>query len=91
MISPLIFRLLVYSQNNISEDKVVYEEPDVLGQVISLILPIGWPLLSLIALIMILKAEFKNPIDKLIWLIVSFIPIIGPILFLAIGRKQRKE
>ena len=47
-------------------------------------------ILWLIFLIDILKSDFKNSIDKLIWiLIITFIPIIGLILYPFIGKKQR--
>lgn len=46
----------------------------------------------LIFLIDILKSEFKNSSDKLIWLLViTFIPIIGLILYLVIGKKQKRK
>jgi hypothetical protein len=46
----------------------------------------------LIFLIDILKSDFKNSIDKLIWiLIITFIPIIGLILYPIIGKKQRTK
>ncbi len=46
-------------------------------------------ILWLWALIDCVKREFK-PNDKLIWvLIIIFLPLIGSILYLAIGRKQR--
>jgi hypothetical protein len=44
----------------------------------------------LIALIDILRSEFKGPNDKLIWvLVILFVPILGPILYLVIGRKNK--
>ena len=44
---------------------------------------------GLYSLITILKNDFKNPIDKIAWLlIVIFVPAIGIILFLIFGRKQ---
>jgi len=43
----------------------------------------------LIALISILRNDFKDSTTKLIWvLVVLFMPIIGSILYFAIGRKQ---
>lgn len=44
--------------------------------------------LFIIVLIDLLKHNFKKDIDKLIWFLVIFIPIIGPVLYLIIGRKQ---
>jgi hypothetical protein len=52
-----------------------------------LILPIM--ILPFICLISILRNEFKNQ-DKLIWVIVVlFLPFIGPLLYLIMGRSQR--
>lgn len=45
--------------------------------------------LFLIALIDILKNSFKENINKLIWVIIVFIPILGPILYYFVGRKQK--
>jgi hypothetical protein len=56
--------------------------------VIGLFLPIF--LLPFIALISILRNQFKGSSDKLIWvLVVIFLPILGSILYFAIGRAQR--
>ncbi len=47
-------------------------------------------LLWLWALIDLLKSSFGNSINKLVWLIVIvFIPVIGPLLYLLIGRNQK--
>ena len=66
----------------------IYEQADnVLGiwQIIMLIV-IALPV---IALISILRNEFKNH-DKLIWvLVVLFLPFLGPILYFMIGRPKR--
>jgi len=44
----------------------------------------------LIAAIDILKNRFVSDIEKLIWiLVVIFVPLIGPTLYLVIGRKQK--
>ena len=46
--------------------------------------------LYLYTLIDILKSEFTNSINKIIWLIaVIFLPILGIILYFFIGRKQK--
>lgn len=46
-------------------------------------------ILPLICLISILKNEFKNQ-NKLIWVIVViFLPFLGPLLYLIMGRSQR--
>lgn len=66
-------------------------ETDYFGLFLSYLIPIGAPMLWLIAIIMILKTEFKSPTDKLIWVIISFVPLLGPILFFLIGRKQKSN
>lgn len=46
-------------------------------------------LLPIIALISVLKNDFKNN-DKLIWVLVAlFLPFFGPILYFIIGRPKR--
>jgi hypothetical protein len=53
--------------------------------VIFLVLTIVW----VIALLEILKSEFKNN-NKIIWLLtVMLVPFIGAIIYLIIGRNQR--
>jgi len=50
---------------------------------------IFWPVIALIALIDILKNEFKGN-DKLIWvLVVLFFPGLGSLLYLIMGRKRK--
>jgi hypothetical protein len=66
-----------------------YNEPNILATILSLIIPIGIPLLWLITVVIILKSEFESPVDKLIWIILSFVPVVGPVLFFVIGTKQR--
>ena len=46
-------------------------------------------LLFLWSAIDVLKNQFANSVDKLIWLIVVLMPLFGPIFYLTIGRKQR--
>jgi len=47
-------------------------------------------LIIIIPLIDILKSTFPSTNDKLLWvLIVIFLPIIGAILYFAIGQKQK--
>jgi hypothetical protein len=44
------------------------------------------------ALADILKSEFKDANNKLIWLfVVLVLPIIGAIIYLTIGRKQKAD
>ena len=57
-----------------------------------LILPfflLGTFILFLIVVIDILKNRFESATDKLIWVLVVLIPLIGPILYIFIGRKQK--
>lgn len=58
-----------------------------------LILPLlflGALILFLIAVIDVLKNRFETATDKLIWiLVIIFVPLIGPILYVTIGRKQK--
>ncbi len=59
---------------------------------------IAWQIITLcsiilwiVCLISILKNDFKNN-DKLIWVIVViFVPILGSILYLLVGRKSRLQ
>lgn len=47
-------------------------------------------LLWLWALVDLLTSEFENSINKLIWaLVIIFLPVLGAILYLLIGRKQK--
>lgn len=60
-----------------------------LGTAIWLILLLLTMLFPLICLISILRNKFKNQ-DKLIWVIVViFLPFLGPLLYLIMGRNQR--
>ncbi len=48
-------------------------------------------IISIIALVDILKSDFRG-INKIIWvMVVFFFPIIGPVLYLIIGRKQKED
>jgi hypothetical protein len=47
-------------------------------------------ILSVWALIDILKSNFRESTNKIVWLlVVLFLPILGVILYFAIGRSQR--
>lgn len=49
-------------------------------------------ILWLWAIIDLLKRDFSNSTNKLIWaLIIIFVPFIGSILYLIIGRKQKSN
>lgn len=40
----------------------------------------------------ILRSDFKTDIDKLVWVIVvAVLPIVGAVLYLLIGRKQKRD
>jgi hypothetical protein len=42
------------------------------------------------ALIEVLKSNFQNDTNKLIWvLVILFVPVLGGLLYFIIGRKQR--
>lgn len=49
-------------------------------------------LLPILALVSILRSDFKDKTNKLLWvLIILFLPFIGPVLYFLIGRKQRMQ
>ena len=48
------------------------------------------PILSITALINLLKNEFTG-YNKIIWLFIIWIPFIGPILYFTISKKQKKH
>lgn len=40
----------------------------------------------------ILRSDFKTDIDKLVWVIVvAVLPIVGAVLYLLIGRQQKRD
>ena len=46
----------------------------------------------IIALIDILKSDFRDTNDKIIWaLVVIFLPVIGSILYFLIGKSQKTQ
>lgn len=50
----------------------------------------GFFLFPLIMLIDVVRSSFRDPNDKLIWvLIILFLPFFGALLYLIIGRNQR--
>lgn len=54
-----------------------------------LIFGFGGLILFLWALIDVLRRQFTNPNDKVLWIVlIVFIGWLGPILYLAIGRKK---
>jgi hypothetical protein len=47
-------------------------------------------LLPIIALVDVIRSDFRGSNDKLIWVIVIlFLNVIGALLYLVMGRKQR--
>lgn len=59
----------------------------ILGQIIILVSII---ILFLVAIKDILKSKFESDNDKLIWvLLVILVPVIGPLLYISIGKKQK--
>jgi beta-lactamase regulating signal transducer with metallopeptidase domain len=60
------------------------------GLIIWSVLPVASLVLMVIALMNVLRSDFKDSASKLIWVIVIlFIPLVGSILYFSIGRKQR--
>jgi uncharacterized membrane protein YhaH (DUF805 family) len=58
-------------------------------QIIILLLALSGIILTIMALIDILKSEFKGN-DKIVWvLVVLFFNLIGAILYFTIGKKQK--
>lgn len=54
-----------------------------------LVFGLGGFILFLWALIDVLRRQFQNPNDKILWIVlIVFIGWLGPILYLAIGRKK---
>ena len=58
-----------------------------------------WTILSIlsviflaVALFSVLRSTFKDSTVKLMWvLVIVFVPFIGPVLYLTIGRKQKLQ
>ena len=58
--------------------------------IIPLVVVLGIMGFFIYVLVDILKSEFTNSINKIIWLIaVIFLPILGIVLYFFIGRKQK--
>ena len=62
-------------------------------EILLILVFLGIPLaLWLWALVDLVKSDFKNSINKLVWLIlIVFLPVLGAILYLLIGRGQKVE
>ncbi|AKQ47091.1 hypothetical protein TH63_17920 [Rufibacter radiotolerans] len=61
------------------------------SEILMLLFFAGIPVLLLLwALIDVLTSIFANSIEKLIWLAtIVFVPVLGAILYLVLGRKQK--
>ncbi len=59
-------------------------------EIILLMIPLTYFALIAFCLVDILRSDFKDSTNKLIWILaVLFAPFIGSILYLAIGRSSR--
>ncbi|PHN07241.1 hypothetical protein CRP01_08165 [Flavilitoribacter nigricans DSM 23189 = NBRC 102662] len=57
-----------------------------------MLIGLGLTLIWVLALIEIVRSEFQDKNERLVWLLlVILVPFIGTILYFAIGRKQRLE
>lgn len=55
-----------------------------------LILSFGFTIVWIIAIVDIAKSEYKNPNDKIVWLLlVVLLPLFGVILYFILGRDQK--
>ena len=83
IISCLLFNSFIMSAQNGQESRNY--------ALLSLLITLLFLLLFyLIPIIDILKSKFESGVDKLIWLAaVIFVPFLGLLLYLLIGRKQK--
>lgn len=60
------------------------------GPEMIILIAIVLPLIYVFTLIDIIRSQFESDMTKLIWvLVVIFMPLLGTLLYLAIGRGQR--
>ena len=53
-----------------------------------LIAVLAYPVLLVYCIVDIVQSNYKNPTEKLIWiLVVLFAPCLGSLIYLAVGRK----
>lgn len=58
----------------------------------AMIIGLGCTLIWVLAIIEIVQSEFTDKNERLVWLLlVILLPLVGTILYFAIGRKQRLE
>ncbi|MDO8583519.1 MAG: PLD nuclease N-terminal domain-containing protein [bacterium] len=75
-------------QTDIAQTRQV--QNDQVSAIILLFFIIGIILIWVITLIDILSKRWKSSMDKLIWiLLVLFLPFLGTILYMIVGRKQK--
>jgi hypothetical protein len=90
--------MLSYVSSVVKATPVATISPEEVGTIVAaslgfsalvLLLCLATFVLWLVALISILSHDFKNPTDKIVWLLVSFfLPFLGSILYFIIGRKH---
>lgn len=61
------------------------------AELIVILIIVGIPILLMIgALIDILRSDFGDPLNKVVWaLAVIFLPLLGSLLYFLIGRSQK--
>ena len=64
----------------------------VLFSLFGMLIGMAFFLFWVICIVDIVKGEFKGPNDKVVWLLlVIFMPLLGTILYIGIGRKQKND
>ena len=49
-------------------------------------------ILMVIAVVDLVKRDFNNSTDKIVWLLISvLIPVVGPLMYLLFGKKKSKR
>ena len=46
-------------------------------------------LVHLFLLYDVLRSDYQSQIDKLIWFLMVFVPLVGPVFYVMLGRKKR--
>ncbi|MFD2146910.1 PLDc N-terminal domain-containing protein [Mucilaginibacter antarcticus] len=61
-------------------------------ELVLILFVVGYLLLKLYCLVDIIRSDFKDSTTKLLWgLVVLFIAVIGPLLYLTIGRNSKLQ